>query len=76
MKNKIKLKGILKSYISISVYLGVLLCAVDLAVWCLDVKSALVMTAFTVFYFLILFFFSRNLLASGEGERVIAPEPW
>lgn len=60
MKNKIKLKGILKSYISISVYLGVLLCAVDLAVWCLDVKSALVMTAFTVFYFLILFFFSRN----------------
>ncbi len=60
MKNKIKLKGMLKSYISISVYLGVLLCAVDLAVWCLDIKSALVMTAFTVFYFLILFFFSRN----------------
>lgn len=60
MKNKIKLKGMLKSYISISVYLGVLLCAVDLAVWCLDVRSALVMTAFTVFYFLILFFFSRN----------------
>lgn len=60
MKNKIKLKGMLKSYLSISVYLGVLLCAVDLAVWCLDVRSALVMTAFTVFYFLILFFFSRN----------------
>lgn len=60
MKNKIKLKGILKSYLSISIYLGVLLCAVDLAVWCLDVRSALVMTAFTVFYFLILFFFSRN----------------
>lgn len=60
MKNKIKLKGMLKSYISISVYLGILLCAVDLAVWCLDVRSALVMTAFTVFYFLILFFFSRN----------------
>lgn len=60
MKNKIKLKGMLKSYISISVYLGVLLCAVDLAVWCLDIKSALVMTAFTAFYFLILFVFSRN----------------
>lgn len=60
MKSKIKLKGVLKSYISISVYLGILLCSVDLAVWCLDIRSALVMTAFTVFYFLILFFFSRN----------------
>ena len=60
MKNKIKIKGMLKSYISISVYLGVLLCAVDLAVWFLDVRSALVMTAFTFFYFLILFVFSRN----------------
>lgn len=60
MKSKIKLKGVLKSYISISVYLGILLCSVDLAVWCLDIQSALVMTAFTVFYFLILFFFSRN----------------
>ena len=60
MKNKIKIKGMLKSYISISVYLGVLLCAVDLAVWFLDVRSALVMTAFTFFYFLLLFVFSRN----------------
>lgn len=60
MKSKIKLKGMLKSYLSISVYLGVLLCAVDLAVWCLDVRAALVMTSFTVFYFLILYFFSRN----------------
>ena len=60
MKNKIKIKGMLKSYISISVYLGVLLCAVDLAVWFLEVRSALVMTAFTFFYFLILFVFSRN----------------
>lgn len=60
MKNKIKLKGMLKSYISISIYLGVLLCAVDLAVWFLDIKSGLLMTVFTVFYFLILFVFSRN----------------
>lgn len=60
MKNKIKLKGMLRSYIFISFYLGILLCAVDLAVWFLDVRSALVMTVFTVFYFLILFFFSRN----------------
>ena len=60
MKNKIKLKGMLKSYLTISIYLGVLLCAVDIAVWLLDVRAALVMTAFTIFYFLIILVFSRN----------------
>lgn len=60
MKNKIKLKGMLKSYLTISIYLGVLLCAVDVAVWLLDVRAALVMIAFTSFYFLIILVFSRN----------------
>ena len=60
MKNKIKIKGMLKSYLTISIYLGVLLCVVDIAVWLLDVRAALVMTAFTVFYFLIILVFSRN----------------
>ena len=60
MKNKIKLKGMLKSYLSISIYLGVLLSIVDIIIWCLDVKSALVMTVFTVVYFLIVLFFLRN----------------
>jgi len=60
MKNKIKLKGMLKSYLTISIYLGVLLCAVDIAVWLLDIRAALVMTAFTIFYFLIILVFSRN----------------
>ena len=60
MKNKIKLKGMLKSYVTISIYLGILLCVVDIAIWLLDVKSALVMTVFTIFYFLIILVFSRN----------------
>ena len=60
MKNKIKIKGMLKSYLTISIYLGVLLCTVDIAVWLLDVRAALVMTAFTIFYFLIILVFSRN----------------
>ena len=60
MKNKIQLKGMLKSYVTISIYLGILLCVVDIAIWLLDVKSALVMTVFTIFYFLIILVFSRN----------------
>lgn len=60
MKNKIKIKGMLKSYLTISIYLGILLCTVDIAVWLLDVRAALVMTAFTIFYFLIILVFSRN----------------
>ena len=50
----------LKSYLTISIYLGILLCVVDIAIWLLDVKSALVMTVFTIFYFLIILVFSRN----------------
>ena len=60
MKNKIKIKGVLKSYLHISIYLGVLLCAVDLAVWFLDIEAALMLTAFAVFYFAIILLFSHN----------------
>ena len=60
MKNKIKIKGVLNSYFHISIYLGVLLCAVDLAVWFLDVEAALMLTAFAVFYFAIILLFSHN----------------
>ena len=60
MKNKIKIKGMLKSYLTISIYLGILLCVVDIAIWIMDVEAALVMTAFTLFYFLILLIFMRN----------------
>ena len=60
MKNKIKIKGVLKSYLQLSVYLGILLSAVTLALWFVDVHSGLILTVFTLFYFLIIWFFYRN----------------
>ncbi len=60
MKNKIKIKGVLKSYLQISIYLGVLLGAVTLALWFVDIRSGLILTVFTIFYFLMIWLSSRN----------------
>ncbi|MGN0377756.1 MAG: DHH family phosphoesterase [Suilimivivens sp.] len=46
-----KLKGRLKSYTQTSIYLGLLLVAVNLLIYILDVPSGLVLTCFTLFYF-------------------------
>lgn len=50
-KKKMKLKGRLKSYTQTSIYLGLLLGAVNLLVYILDIPSGLVLTCFTLFYF-------------------------
>lgn len=50
-KKNMKLKGRLKSYMQTSVYLGLLLVAVNLLIYILDVPSGLVLTCFTLFYF-------------------------
>ena len=60
MKNKIKIKGVLKSYLQLSVYLGILLSAVTLALWFVNIRSGFILTVFTLFYFLIIWLFSRN----------------
>ena len=51
MKKNMKLKGRLKSYMQTSIYLGLLLVAVNLLVYILDVPSGLVLTCFALFYF-------------------------
>ena len=51
MKKNMKLKGRLKSYMQTSLYLGLLLVAVNLLIYILDVPSGLVLTCFTLFYF-------------------------
>ena len=51
MKKNMKLKGRLKSYMQTSIYLGLLLVAVNLLIYILDVPSGLVLTCFTLFYF-------------------------
>ncbi len=53
MKNRIKLKGRLKTYIQFSLYLGFLLVAVNVCIYFLNIQAALLLTCFTIFYFAI-----------------------
>ena len=53
MKNTVKLKGRMKSYLQSSLYLGFLLAVVDILVYMLDYRAGLVLTAFLIFYFAI-----------------------
>ncbi|MDE7232914.1 MAG: DHH family phosphoesterase, partial [Lachnospiraceae bacterium] len=50
MKNTVKLKGRLKSYLQSSLYLGFLLAVVDILIYMLDYRAGLVVTAFLIFY--------------------------
>ena len=51
MKNTVKLKGRMKTYLQSSLYLGFLLAVVDILVYMLDYRAGLVVTAFLIFYF-------------------------
>lgn len=50
MKNTVKLKGRMKSYLQSSLYLGFLLAVVDIVVYMLDYRAGLVITAYLLFY--------------------------
>lgn len=65
MKKHIKLKGRLKTYIKFSIYLGILLCAVDAAVFLVDYRAGGIVTCFTAFYFAItlsLYFYNKPVI--------------
>jgi len=65
MKKRIKLKGRIKSYITFSIYLGILLLAVDLAVFMVDVNAGFLVLGFAAFYFLItltMYFYNKPIL--------------
>lgn len=65
MKKRIKLKGRIKTYIQFSIYLGVLLCAVDVAMFLIDLRAGAFLTAYTVIYFAItlsLYFYNKPLI--------------
>ena len=53
MKNSVKLKGRLKSYLQSSLYLGFLLIAVDILIYIIDYRAGLVLSGFIIFYFAI-----------------------
>lgn len=54
MKNSVKLKGRLKSYLQSSLYLGFLLIAVDVLIYMLDYRAGLVLSGFIIFYIAII----------------------
>ena len=55
MKNNVRLKGRLKSYLQSSLYLGFLLMAVDVLIYLIDYRAGLVLSAFLILYFAIIF---------------------
>ncbi|MFI3213832.1 MAG: DHH family phosphoesterase [Eubacteriales bacterium] len=60
MKNQVKLKGVLRKYIQILIYLGVLLVVVNISVYLLDYQAGLLVTCFLVLYFGILVYWIIN----------------
>ena len=54
MKNKVKIKGTLRTYLQASLYLGVLLCVIDIAIWMFDYRAGMLITGFTVLYIAII----------------------
>lgn len=65
MKNSVKLKGRLKSYLQSSLYLGFLLLAVDVLIFLIEYRAGLVLTCFIIFYFAIiisLMFYNKPII--------------
>ena len=65
MKKHIKLKGRIKTFIQFSIYLGILLLFVDVAVFLIDYRAGIVLTCFSAFYFAItlsLYFYNKPVI--------------
>ncbi|MCM1039944.1 MAG: DHH family phosphoesterase [Ruminococcus sp.] len=65
MKNSVKLKGRLKSYLQSSLYLGFLLIAIDVLIYFIDYRAGLVLSCFIIFYLVIvlsLMFYNKPII--------------
>ena len=65
MKKRIKLKGKIKTYLQFSIYLGVLLVAVDVAMFMVDYRAGFLLLAYTMFYLLVtlvLYFYNKPII--------------
>lgn len=65
MKNRIKLKGRIKTYLQFCIYLGFLLCAVDVAIFLVDFRAGIMLACFAIFYFTItltLYFYNKPVI--------------
>ena len=60
-KTKIRIKGALRTYINVPVYLGILLAILNLFIYLLDYRAGLVLSCFVLLYFAItLYLYLRN----------------
>lgn len=65
MRKHIKLKGRIKTHLQFSIYLGVLLCAVNLAIYMVDVRAGVLLSCFALFYFIVtltLYFYNKPVI--------------
>ncbi len=65
MKKHIKLKGRIKTYLQFCIFLGILLCVVDAAIFLIDYRAGILLSGFTVFYFavtLFLYFYNKPII--------------
>ena len=65
MKKRIKLKGRLRTFIKFSIYLGILLCFVNAALYLIDYRAGIILTCFVIFYFAItlsLYFYNKPMI--------------
>lgn len=54
MKNRVKIKGTLKTYLQASLYLGILLVFVTIAVWMIEYRAGMLLAGFTALYMVII----------------------
>ena len=60
-KTKIRIKGALRTYLHVSVYLGILLAIVNLGIYLIDYRAGLILSCFVLLYFAItMYLFLRN----------------
>ena len=60
-KTKIRIKGVLRTYLNVSVYLGILLAMINLVIYLIDYRAGLVLSCFVLLYFAItMYLYLRN----------------
>ena len=65
MKKKVRIKGKIRSYLRLSIYLGIFLFLVNIGMFFVDYRSGLMLALFTAFYFvvtLLLYFYNKPVL--------------
>lgn len=65
MKKRMKLKGRIRVYIQFCIYLGILLCVVDVAMFLIDYRAGLLLGGYTVLYFAITlsrYFYNKSII--------------